>query len=267
MRRIFRLSALAATVIGTLSGCNSGADQSVIQSSSTLQVYPVKGVYGGDIQSSNGIGDGKIYGVLDANGAEKFYFNLDGNSSSSIAVSSGVLKTDSAECYSAPSNLTNGEHGKLILRNCNYQNGLLVADYTTMGSDLGTDSGRITLKLEPNCFLQSDDELKQFESADYFGSMNLCSGGFSSISSGKIGADGSINLSMNIPDGEVSITGNLQTADKSMAASETFLSGRYIGKSLPIEIVSVTQSANQQLNINFIDILGNHANVTLNRQS
>ena len=96
--------------------------------------------------------------------------------------------------------------------------------------------------------------------------MNLCSGVFSSISSGKISADGVINLSMNTPNGEVSITGNLQSFNKNMTASEIFLSGSYIGKTLPVEIISVTQAANQQLNIDFVDVLGNHAVVALSRQ-
>ena len=266
MKSVVRLSVLVVIVSGILSACNSGADQSVVQSSSTLQSFPVGGVYNGDIQSSDGMGAGKIYGVFDANGAGNFYFNLSDNPSASIAASSGVLRLGSAECYSAPSSLTNGEHGKFILRNCYYQNNTLIADYTTMGNDSGTDSGKISLNLEHNCPFKFGNEVTEFESADYFGSMNLCSGVFSSITSGKISADGVMNLSMNTPNGEVSITGNLQSIDKNMTASETFLSGNYIGKTLPVEIISVTQSANLQLNINFIDVLGNHAAVALNRQ-
>jgi hypothetical protein len=266
VKSIFRLFVLIVIVVGMLSACNSGADQSVIQPSSTLQSFPVGGIYDGDIQSSDGMGSGKIYGVLGVNGTGDFYFNLNSSSSASIAASSGVLNIGSTECYSAPSSLTNGEHGKFILRNCRYQNDVLIADYTTMGNDSGTDSGKITLNLEHNCPLKFGNEIKEFESADYFGSMNLCSGVFSSISSGKISADGVMNLSMNTPNGEVSITGNLQTFDKNMTASERFLSGSYIGKTLPVEIISVTQSANQQLNINFVDVLGNHAVVALNRQ-
>jgi hypothetical protein len=266
VQNIFRLFILIVTVIGMLSACNSGADQSVIQPSVTLQSFPVSGIYDGDIQSSDGMGAGKIYGVFDLNGEGAFYFNLNNSSSASIAASSGVLNIGSTECYSAPSRLTNGEHGKFILRNCNYQNDMLIADYTTMGNDSGTDSGKVSLSLERNCPLKFGNEIKEFESADYFGSMNLCSGTFSSISSGKISVDGVMDLSMNTPNGEVSITGNLQGVDKNMTASETFLSGSYIGKTLPVEIISVTQSANLQLNINFIDVLGNHAVVALNRQ-
>ena len=143
MKSIFRLFVLIVIVVGMLSACNSGADQTVIQPSATLQSFPVGGTYDGDIQSSDGMGAGKIYGVFDASGAGDFYFNLNNSSSAFITASSGVLKVGSAECYSAPSSLTNGENGKFILRNCRYQNDVLIADYTTMGNDSGTDSGKI----------------------------------------------------------------------------------------------------------------------------
>ncbi len=143
---MLKLLVLLSAVVPFLSGCNSGADQFVLQSGSTLDNYPAAAIYRGDIQSSDGMGNGMIYTKFDINGAAQIYFSLGSGESSSLAMSSGFLKLNAPTCYIAQSTLTHGEHGKFILRDCGYQNGSLHASYTTVGNDSGTDSGSVVLR-------------------------------------------------------------------------------------------------------------------------